>query len=76
MSVFTKENPLSSCSFHFDSDVLPLTNITITPDVVYDKLAHLDPSKAPGPEGWPVLSFKENVQQLCIPLSILFSKSL
>ena len=58
--VFTKETPLSSCSFHLDSDVLPLTNITITPDVVYDKLVHLDPSKAPGPEGWPVLSFKEN----------------
>ena len=75
-SVFTKETPLSSCSFHLDSDVLPLTNIAITPDVVYDKLVHLDPSKAPGPEGWPVLSFKENAQQLCIPLSILFSKSL
>ena len=59
-SVFTKETPLSSCLFHLDSDVLPLTNITITPDVVYDKLVHLDPSKAPGPEGWPVSSFKEN----------------
>ena len=56
--------------------LLPLTNFTNVPDVVYDKLAHLDPSKAPGPEGWPVLSFKENAQQLCIPLSILFSKSL
>ena len=37
---------------------------------------HLDPSKAPGPEDWPVSSFKENAQQLCIPLLILFSKSL
>ena len=71
-----KRNSLSSCPFHLDSDVHPLTNITITLDVVYDKLAHLDPRKAPGPEGWPVLSFKENAQQLCILLSILFSKSL
>ena len=77
-SVFTKETPLSSCPFHLDSDVLPLANIAITSDVVYDKLAHVDPSKATGPEGWPVLSFKENAQQLCIPdpLSILFSKCL
>ena len=76
LQVYLQKTPLSSCSFHLDSDVLPLTNIIITPDVVYDKLVHLNPSKAPGPEGWPILSFKENAQQLCIPLSILFSKSL
>ena len=71
-----KRNFLSSCSFNFVSDVFPLTSIAITPDVVFDKLAHLYPSKALGPEGSSVLSFKENAQQLCIPLSVLFSKSL
>ena len=34
-SVFTKETPLSSCPFQLDSDVLPLSNIAITPYVVY-----------------------------------------
>ena len=35
----------------------------------------IDPSKASGPEGWPILSLKECAQQLSIPLFILFSKS-
>ena len=36
----------------------------------------LNPTKAPGPEGWPLFCLKESAQELCIPLSILFNKSL
>ena len=51
----------------------PLTNITITPAIVFDKL---NPAKASGPEGWPLFCLRESAQELCIPLSILFNKSL
>ena len=58
-----------------DADIDPLTDVEFTPCAVYTKLINLDPSKASGPEGWPILSLKECAQQLSIPLSILFSKS-
>ena len=48
----------------------------MTPDVVYFKLANLNPAKASGPEGWPLSSLKEHACELSIPLSILFVKSL
>ena len=48
----------------------------MTPDVVYSKLANLNPAKASGPEGWPLSSLKECACELSIPLSILFVKSL
>ena len=40
------------------------------------KLVNLNPAKASGPEGWAILSLKECVCELSIPLSILFVKSL
>jgi len=51
----------------------PLTTIPITPQMVFDKL---NPTKAPGPEGWPLFCLKECAQELSISLSILFKKSL
>ena len=54
----------------------PLITITITPQMVFDKLTQLSHTKAPGPEGWPLFCFKECTQELSIPLSILFNKSL
>jgi len=37
-------------------------------------LSALNPTKASGPDGWPILSLKECRQQLSAPLSILFNK--
>ena len=54
----------------------PLTTIAITPKMVFEKLMQLNPTKAPGPEGWPLFCLKECAQELSIPLSILFNKSL
>ena len=62
-------------SFKLDFDINPLTDIEFTPCIIHNKLINLDPAKASGPEGWPILSLKECTQQLSIPLSILFSKS-
>ena len=53
-----------------------LSSITITPSVVFDKLASLKTGKVPGPDGWPAEVFKQCADQLCVPLSILFVKSL
>lgn len=76
-SVFTKENCTTIPTFQFNENPPPhLDDIDITPAIVLDKLLHLNHTKAPGPEGWPILSLKECAQQLCLPLSTLFNKSL
>ena len=49
---------------------------SITPSVVFDKLSQLNFTKAPGLEGWPLFCLKECTEELSIPLSILFNKSL
>ena len=74
--MFTNEDCSSIRSFQLNRDIAPLTDIEITPAIVFDKLMHLNPSKSSGPEGWLLLSLKEMAQQLCAPLCILFKKSL
>ena len=36
----------------------------------------LQTGKSPGPDGWPAEVFKQCADQLCVPLSVLFVKSL
>ena len=43
---------------------------------MFEKLVSLKTSKAPGPDRWPAEVFKQCADHLCVPLSILFSKSL
>ena len=62
-------------SFYMPHVVDPLSDIEFTPQEVYAKLSMLNPAKASGPDGWPILSLKECGQQLSVPLSILFNKS-
>ena len=61
-------------SFSLDREI-PILN-SVTPSIVYDKLRNLKSDKSPGPEGWPVLALKEIAKELCLPLYILFTKSL
>ena len=75
-SVFTHEDTSSIPSFHLNRSVLVLDTITISPSTVYTKLINLKPDKSPGPEGRPVLALKETAQELHVPLTILFNKSL
>ena len=48
----------------------------VTPDLVYDKLNSVKPGKSPGPDEWPPTVLKRLATQLCVPLDILFTKSL
>ena len=73
--IFTQEDLSSVPSLYIPQVVDPLTDIEFTPQDVYAKLSTLNPSKASGPDGWPILSLKECGQQLSVPLSILFNKS-
>ena len=76
-SVFTNEDPSTAPTFNIDkSDDVSLSSITIDPSIVFEKLASLKTGKAPGPDGWPAEVFKQCADQLCVPLSILFNKSL
>ena len=64
-------------TFNIDkSDDVSLSSITIDPSIVFEKLASLKTGKVPGPDGWPAEVFKQCADQLCVPLSILFNKSL
>ena len=74
-SVFTVEDCTSIPQLPNDCHST-LTTTTITPSVVFDKLSQLNPTKAPGPEGWPLFCLKECAEELSIPLSILFNKSM
>lgn len=51
-------------------------SIQITPDVVKKKLEALNPNKSPGHDKWHPYFLREIADAICIPLSILYSKSL
>jgi len=73
-SVFTQEDLSSVPSLYVPQIMDPLADIEFTPQDVYAKLSTLNPSKAPRPDSWPILSLKECGHQLSVPLSILFNK--
>jgi len=78
-SVFVDEDPNTVPSFIFttdDRDPNPLSAIKITPATVLDKLQSLKSDKSPGPDGWPPAILKNCAKQLCVPLVILYNKSL
>ena len=76
-SIFAHEDPNTAPTFYVDkSDDVSLSSITITPSVVFEKLVSFKINKTPGLDGWPVEVFKQCADQLCVPLSILFIKSL
>jgi len=56
--------------------VPPLDTITLSPELVFNKLKELNPSKSPGPEGWPIAVLREVADKICTPLYIIFTKSL
>ena len=55
---------------------LPLDDISICREDIYNQLCHLDISKSPGPNGWHTRFFKESAEQMVTPLQILFRKFL
>ena len=76
-SVFTQEDLNTVPTFHVDKcDHISLSTINIDPSLVFEKLISLKTGKSPGPDRWPAEVFKQCADQLCVPLSILFTKSL
>ena len=74
--MYTREDLSSVPSFKLDKAVPSLDNINITPDMVAEKLLNLNPSKSPGPTGWPLLALKRSAHHISLPLSLIFNKSL
>ena len=75
-SIFTKEAPAHLPSLHIDHFVDPVGLPIISTELICSKLRKLDSYKSPGPDGWPLWALKETADSICIPLSILYSRSL
>ena len=79
-SVFTNENlndKLPEVEQVFKGDLSSnLTDIIITPEVVIEKLKKLKSYKAPGTGGLVSDFFLKTSETICLPLSIIFRKSL
>ena len=77
-SVFTNENqdvPNPERIFKGAEDEL-LTEFEITESCVNKKLKALDPSKAAGPDGIPPAILRAAADELTLPLTLIFNKSL
>ena len=57
-------------------DLTTLLCITVTPAIVFDKLQSLKSNKSPGPDEWPSVILRNCAELLCVPLAMLFNKSL
>ena len=75
-SVFVNEDlsdiPEVTSIFTEDS----LNSINITEDMVLYRLRHLNTGKSPGPDGWHPFFLRELAEELSLPLSIIFNKSI
>ena len=54
----------------------PLSVVNVTNDIVFNKLKNLKSSKSAGPDGLHPRVLREAAAQLCVPLTILFKRSL
>ena len=77
-SVFTREDTtnLPKLEEGTYSRGITISDIRVTPKSIRDKLINLNPNKAQGPDYIPSRVLKELANELAIPLSILFNKSL
>ena len=74
-SVFTCEDDFMP-EFLTDDSPSTIDSLTITPQLVLNKLTNLKSGKSPGPDGWPTEVIKITAESICLPLSILYNKSL
>ena len=75
-SVFTVEdtnNMPDPPEYHIDEEIY---SILITSDIVKKKLEALNPNKSPGHDKWHPYFLRQIADAICVPLSILYSKSL
>jgi len=62
--------------YNVESTLPILSSVSIAPDNVYVKLHNLDPNKSAGPDNWPTKVHQEMAEQLCLPITNLFTKLL
>ena len=76
VSQFTSENLETLpgiLGFNYEQ---PLSVVNVTNEIVYHKFINLKSSKSVGPDGIRPKVLKETAVQLCVPLTILFNRSL
>ena len=73
--MFTSEN-LNNIPNPKISDAPGLSELEITPKMVYSKLKKLNPNKSPGNDKRHPYFLKQLSECICVPLSIFFNKSL
>ena len=74
-SVFTRENHDDTPILQSTPNDTPPDDITLTEDIIKNKLIKLNPNKSPGPDGWHPRVLKEVAETLTPPLLILLHKS-
>ena len=75
-SVFTQEDLTDIPIIDNLTDNTFLSEIIVTKEAVNNKLKKLNPAKAMGPDKIPSIVLKELSEELSLPLSIIFNKSL
>ena len=75
-SGFTQEDVRHMPSLPDVFNDVPMADIQISDNDIYDKLCQLDANKSPGPDGWHPRFFKEAALELSKPLAVLFQKFL
>ena len=75
-SIITRETHDNTPILQSIHDDTPLDDITLTEEIIKNKLIKLNPNKSPGPDGWHPRVLKEVAEALTPPLLILLRKSL
>ena len=75
-SVFTKEDITNLPNIENRSKNNFLSDIILTKEAVYLKLKNLKTNKAMGPDGIPAIILKELCEELCLPITMIFNKSI
>ena len=66
----------STPTLQLDDQPPHIETFNISSQSVFDKLMNLKISKFAGPDGWPTQLIKSLTESICVPLSIIFNKSL
>ena len=73
-SVFS--TPSTTPPPYINDAIETVSNITVSPEEVVDAIKELKPSSASGPDGFPAILLTKCCDQLAIPLSYLWGKSM
>ena len=75
-SVFTIENDENIPEPEMKHDGTKLTDVKVLKEDVEEKLAKLNPAKSPGPDDLHPRVWEEVAEEIAVPLTMIFNKSL